>query len=73
MTTRGQEANLRMIRIIFFKALEKIIHIEAQPFATKADLLLDMRFLAETTYSITEHSLTIKLNGLLIQASRTHD
>ena len=39
----------------------------------KADLLLGMRFLAETTYSLTELLLTIELNGTLIQAFRTSD
>ena len=39
----------------------------------KADLLLGMRFLAETTYSLTELVLTIELNGTLIQAFRTND
>jgi len=67
-----QEHKLTYVPVLF-ESVERIIHIEAQPFATKADLLLGMRFLAETTYSITENSLTIKLNGTIIQASRTHD
>ena len=37
------------------------------------ELLSGMRFLAETTYSLTELVLTIKLHGTLIQAIRTND
>ena len=50
------------------RSTKKIIHIESDPFNTKADLLLGLRFLADTTYSLTEQLLTIKLNGSLIQA-----
>ena len=32
---------------ILLGSIEKIIHIESDPFNTKADLLLEMRFLSE--------------------------
>jgi len=57
---------------IHFGSTERIIHIEPEPFTTKADLLLGMKFLAETTYSLTKQVLTIKLNGTLIQAIKTN-
>jgi len=58
---------------ILLRSTEKIIHIESDPFNTKADLLLGIRFLTNTTYSLTEQVLTIKINGSLIQAIRTND
>jgi len=58
---------------MLFGSTEWTIHIEPEPFTTKADLLLGMTFLAETTYSLTEQVLTIKLNGTLIQAIRAND
>lgn len=58
---------------ILFHSIERIIHIEAEPFNTKADLLLGMRFLTETTYSIIDKVLTIKINGAILQAIRIHD
>ena len=59
--------------LFFSRSIERIIQIETKPFNTKADLLLGMRFLTEITYSLSEHVLTIKLNGSLIQAIRTND
>jgi len=38
---------------IIFGSIERIVHIEPEPFTMKADLLLGMRFLAETTYSLS--------------------
>ena len=59
--------------LLLFGSIERITHIEDEPLTTKADLLLGMRFLAKTAYSLTEQMLTIKFNGTLIQAIRTND
>lgn len=67
-----QEHKVTYVPIIFH-SIERIIHIEAEPFDTKADLLLGMQFLTETTYNITDKVLTIKLNGAILQAIRIHD
>jgi len=69
---RIQDHKITYVRILFGSS-ERIIHIEANPFNTKADIVLGLRFLTKTTYSLTEQVLTIKLNGSLIQAIRTND
>ena len=58
---------------ILLNSIERIIHLENQPFPTKADLLLGIKFLAETTYTITDKYLTIKINGVILQATQIHD
>jgi len=69
---KTQEHKITYVPILF-GSTKRIIHIEPEPFTTKADLLLGRRFLVETTYSLTEQVLTVKLNGTLIQAIRTND
>ena len=69
---RIQEHKITYVRNLFGSSV-RIIHIEANPFNTKADIVLGLRFLTETTYSLTEQALTIKLNGSLIQAICTND
>ena len=59
--------------LILFNSIERIIHIEPEPFDTKADLLLGMRFLTETTYTLIDKVMTIQLNGTIIQAIRIYD
>ena len=54
-------------------SIEQIVHIEAIPLPTKADLMLGLRFLSDLTYTLTDHVLSIKTNGTIIQAIRTHD
>lgn len=48
--------------------LKGLFIIESEPFDTKVDLLLGMRFLTETTYTLTDKVLTIKLIGVILQA-----
>ena len=67
-----QEQKFSYVPILLGSA-EKIIYIESEPFNTKADLLLGMRFLINTTYSLIEQVLTTKINGSLIQAIRIND
>jgi len=50
-----------------------IVHIESSPLPTKADLVLDLRFLSDLTYTTTDYALSIKINGRIIQANQTHD
>ena len=52
---------------------EHIVYIEASPLPSKADLILGLRFLNNVTYTQTDRVLTIKQNGTIIQATRTHD
>ena len=58
---------------LFFSVLLKKLFTLNQTLLTQVDFLLGMRFLNDTTYSITEQVLTFKLNGSLIQAIRIHD
>jgi len=39
---------------ILFGSSKRIINIEANPFNTTADIVLGLRFLTKTTYSLTE-------------------
>jgi len=58
---------------ILLDSTEHIVHIESSPLLTKADLVLGLRFLSDLTYTTTDHALSIKINGRVIQAIRTHD
>ena len=58
---------------ILLESTKHIVHIESSPLPTKADLVLGLRFLNNLTYTTTDHALSIKINGRIIQANRTHD
>jgi len=58
---------------ILLGSTEQIVYIEASPLPSKADLILGLRFLNNVTYTQTDRVLTIKHNGTIIQAARTHD
>ena len=52
---------------------ELIVHIEASPSPTKADLMLGLRFLSDLMCTLTDQVLSIKTNGTIIQTIQTHD
>ena len=56
-----------------FNSNERIIHIEPRSYPTKADLVLGLKFLAETTFTTNDKVLTIKLDDVIIQAVRIHE
>ena len=58
---------------ILLDSTEHIVHIESGPLPKKADLVLGLRFLSDLRYTTTDHALSIKINGRVIQAIRTHD
>jgi len=58
---------------ILLDSTEHIFHIESGPLPTKADLVLGLRLLSDLTYTTTDHALSIKINGGVIQAIQTHD
>jgi len=58
---------------ILLGSTEQIVHIESSPLPAKADLMLGLMFLSNLTYTMTNHILSIKINGNIIQAIRTHD
>jgi len=67
-----QEHNAQYVSILL-GSTEQIVYIEASPLPSKADLTLGLRFLNNVTYTQTDRVLTIKKNGTIIQAVRTHD
>jgi len=52
---------------------EQIVYIESSPLPTKADFVLGDKFLNNLTFTATNQVLSIKINGRIIQAIRTHD
>ena len=58
---------------ILLGSAKQIVYIESSPLASKVDLILGLRFLNNVTYTQTDRVLTIKHNGNIIQAARTHD
>jgi len=58
---------------ILLDTTEQIVYIESSPLPTKADLVLGLKFLNNLTYTTTDQVLSIKINGRIIQAIRTHD
>jgi len=58
---------------ILLGSTEQRVCIESSPLPSKADLILGLRFLNNVTYTETDRFLTIKHNGNIIQAVRTHD
>jgi len=67
-----QEHKIQYVSILLDSA-EQIVHTESSPLSTKADIVLGLRFLSYLTYTTTDQVLSIKVNGRLIQAMRTHD
>ena len=58
---------------ILLDSTEQIVYIESSPLPTKADLVLGLKFLTNLTFTTTDQVLSIKINGRIIQAIRTHD
>ena len=58
---------------ILLESTEHVVHIESSPLPTKAYLVLGLRCLSDLTYTTTDNTLSIKINGRIIQANRTHD
>jgi len=72
MFSQIQEHKIQYVSILLDFA-EQIVHIESSPFPTKADIVLGLRFLSDLTYTTIDQVLSIKVNGRIIQAIRTHD
>ena len=67
-----QEHKVRYVSLLL-DSTEQIVYIESSSLLTKADLVLGPTFLNTVTYTTTNQVLSIKINGWVIQAIRTHD
>ena len=72
MSSQIQEHKAHYVSILL-DSTEQIVYIESSPLPTKADLVLGLKFLNNLTFTTTDRVLSIKINGRIIQAIRTHD